>query len=58
MGQCMKYDLHLIYFEMGCGTLDFSVLDSLFFGFEALHSLIFYLKPFLKGQILRSGERE
>ena len=38
-GQCMKCGLlHLNYFEIGCDILNFSVCDSLFFSFEALHS--------------------
>ena len=35
--------LHLIYFEMGCDILNFSVLDSLFFQFEAMHSLFLFI---------------
>ena len=41
--------LHLIYFEMACGILNFSVLDSLFFSFEALLSLIFSFEGFIRG---------
>ena len=40
-GQCLKCGLlHLIYFEMGCGILDFLLFKiPYFFSFEALHSL-------------------
>ena len=39
--------LHLIYFEMGCGILDFSVSDSIFFSFESLAFLIFSFEGLL-----------
>ena len=34
---------------MGCGIIHFSVLDSLFFSFEALPTVLDFLKPFIKG---------
>ena len=33
--------------HLGCGILDFSVLNSLFFSFEALHSLFFSFEGLL-----------
>ena len=36
--------LHLNYFEIGCDILNFSVCDSLFFSFEALHSFFILFK--------------
>ena len=53
-GQCMKCDLlHLIYYEMGCGILNFSVLDFLFCQFWGL-AVLNFLQPFKKGNILQS----